>query len=139
MNIVEFIEARIAEDEQIAQAARPGPWIDERGTRIGPKIGDEYLMVPESQLANCEDYIPEDDATHIARHDPARVLLECVAKRAILGIHTPVAGGRACKGCGTVGVCDDWVAEDVNDCPILRAVAAIWSDHPDYQAGWESQ
>ena len=127
MNIIEFIEARIAEDEAAARNARPGPWIDTRdtGTRIGPEIGDGYLMVPELELAPCEDYIPNADTTHIARHDPARALRQCKSIRTTIKhledlsdtIHMP------------------WYVSPKAEAA-LEAIAAIWSDHPDYEQEW---
>lgn len=125
MNIIDFIEARIAEDEQIAQAARPGPWIDEHGTRIGPKIGDGYLMVPESELAPCEDYIPNGDTTHIARHDPARALRQCKALRVtVRAIEELVEDGEAPS------------LVEQSTIRNLAPIASIWSDHPDYDTNW---
>lgn len=70
---------------------------------------------------------------------PARVLREVAAKRAILerhAPHQPAFGGLACN----------WCSEDVDDrpsvakepwpCDDIRAIAAVWSDHPDYRAEW---
>lgn len=58
MTIVEFLEARLAEDEQAALAAQNSvPW-----------------------SANDQDVA----SRHLSRHLPARVLREVVAKRAIL-------------------------------------------------------
>ncbi|MGV9588273.1 hypothetical protein [Streptomyces tendae] len=53
------------------------------------------------------------------------VLRRCEADRRILAIHYAVEDGyfTACDGCGTAGICDDWVTENINDCPILLALA----------------
>lgn len=59
MNIAEFITARLAEDEAAAEAAE--------GT--------------------CHFDGSSEDADHYERHDPARVLREITAKRAILADH----------------------------------------------------
>ncbi|MEU9218908.1 hypothetical protein AB0D47_20430 [Streptomyces sp. NPDC048376] len=57
--------------------------------------------------------------------DPTPLLRRCEADRRILAIHYAVEDGyfTACDGCGTAGICDDWVTENLNDCPILLALA----------------
>lgn len=86
------------------------------------------------------------EATHIARHDPARVLAEVEAKRRIMAIHNrradafpALAGGpfdNCCDGCGFEGPCEDPVTEDINDCPILRLLALPYADRPGYREEW---
>ena len=65
--------------------------------------------------------------------DPARELREAEAMRSILARHGPVTEpgrGTRCGWCG--GEFDvPWPCEDA------RSVAAIFSDHPDYQEGWK--
>lgn len=64
--LVAFIEAQIAEDERVAREADVlfvgRPW------HKGPYAEDEPAFV----------------LAHIARHDPARVLADCEAKKALL-------------------------------------------------------
>ena len=70
---------------------------------------------------------PFDRGTRfIADHDPARVLREVAAKRAILAEHA--AGADPC---------------DVHDaslrtipCDTVLHIAAVWSDHDDYRQEW---
>lgn len=64
-----------------------------------------------------DDCIPSDEA--------APILRRCEADRRILAIHYSVNDGysTACDGCGTAGICDDWITENINDCPILLALA----------------
>lgn len=57
---------------------------------------------------------------------PAAVLRRCAADRNILAIHARVHGGIACFGCGTWGDCQDWETGNVNDCPILLAIAIAY-------------
>lgn len=101
MSIAEFLEARISEDEVRAKH------------RDVVTFGSE-----RRKFAN--------DALHDP-HDPARVLAECAAKRAIIAEHAPI------------DVCD---AHDANyettTCDTLRALAAVYKDHPDYQQEWAS-
>lgn len=135
MTIVKFLEARIAEDEEAAKAARPGPWVlDEDEWRPeGPKIGDGALMVPTEGSAPCNDEIPEADSRHIARHDPDRVLRECAAKRAIVDDYA-----YACdRG---VEDSDYDIGAQTGEAEVLgtavRRLANVYSDHPDFNPSW---
>ena len=55
---------------------------------------------------------------HFARHDPARVLREVAAKRRALSRYLN----------------DD----EMVMWPVIVAIAAIYSDHPDYREDWDS-
>jgi len=107
-SIVEFIEARIAEDEDLARkvlaTVAPDEW--ENPTKWG-------------------NFYPEDIAFWDS-HDPSRVLAECAAKRAIAGLHKVGADQ-----------CDEHNAmfESI-PCPTIRALAAVYKDHPGYQQEW---
>lgn len=70
---------------------------------------------------------------------PARVLREVAAKRAILARHAPEPDwpvGR-CRSCITVreGYPEEWPI-DPYPCATLGDLAAIDSDHPDYDPAW---
>lgn len=96
LSITEFLLARIAEDEQVARAAQ-----SPRGATIftDPRRGGKQSMLD-----------------HIARHDPARVLAECQAKRRIVA---------------------PWVGTVTeNEARVLLALAAVYADHPDYSEEW---
>ena len=77
-------------------------------------------------------------AAHITRHDPARVLRDVEAKRAIVALHKTdidpadaLYGSNArCEECGTYVVL-------TGPCKALRILAAIWVDHPDYDQEWK--
>lgn len=115
--LVEFLGARIAEDEAAARAtARDADW--EPWDRVVPATwtavadGDDGARVfahwdlsapdrcsehPHGGPNDCDDvpvaYIDVElgalpaTADHIARQDPARVFAECKAKRAIVHLH----------------------------------------------------
>jgi len=87
MSIVEFLLARIAEDEEVAQA----------------------------------------------RHDPARVLAECEAKRRIVGLHERRPDWPDCQECGDRDYQKPW------PCSTLRLLALPYSDHPDYRPEWRTR
>lgn len=132
MTIEEFIEARIAEDETTARAAI-GQRGDEhakwhvsgphqaKGVESGGHLeniweGEPQEWVDTLTVVYGEGSPSDEQADHIARHDPARVLRQCAAFRVAL----------------------EWYRDDdyVVMAPTIKAIAAIWSDHPDYQQEW---
>lgn len=136
MTIVEFLLARSAEDEadaRIAAATEGWAWRAEDGS----------VIPVDHRYPSIVDWV--HGAEHIARHDPARVLAECEAKRRIMELH---AGDQpwdvhACPGRGPDD--DEWVVYEagqrvveVYPCPTLRALAAVHADHPDYDPAWAS-
>jgi hypothetical protein len=102
------------EDEAAAQAASPGPWhvsaeSDEVLAADGITVADGFALSGRQLRATTE---------HIARHDPARVLREVEAKRAILGwADSPALPGYE-RGY------------------VIGALAAVYRDHPDYDPAW---
>lgn len=121
MNVAEFLEARIAEDEALAQGAHYDGqrWYSE----------EEFVgRYPDCCDCGCEVMMGANrkiEASHIANWDPSRVLAECTAKRAIMAEHAPV------------DPCDahDAMYRTIT-CATLRAIAAVYKDHPDYQQEW---
>lgn len=95
-------------------------------------------------MAFLKERIDEDAATWRARAEPggthwpwleARMLREVEAKRAIMAEHKPGArfawneDEQACQRCGDL-VTVQW------PCRTIRAFAAVYSDHPDYDPAW---
>ena len=165
MTLTEFLLARIAEDEAAARACvypphdgyKPHPELSRWFYREGGEV--EYVQTPE-MLAHkyperlyvtCDGEgltpaVGEVHGEHIARHDPARVLAECEAKRRIiergpsecggyqsehgLGTHYPAEGWSYCDGCSAAESADlDWQW-------IMRHLATVYADHEDYRAEW---
>jgi hypothetical protein len=130
-DLVEFLTARLDEDETIALAATPSPWtshglpsrdqatiIQDMGRRsiTGDPIGAPVVASTYRPGGNA-------DAGHIARHDPARVLREVEAKRRILA----------------------WASDpkmhlelipEAERYYVLTALAQPYVDHPDHQEAW---
>lgn len=137
MSIEEFIEARLDEDEQIAQAAaeNKGEW----WTAVDPFSGDEPDRVEGSGVTAVAYDLTVNPARQIARHDPARVLRQVAATRELFERAKPWPKCRGHPGpwmphgdygpgfCGTPEEADS-----------LRVIAAIWSDHPDFQPEWNT-
>lgn len=120
--ITEFITARLDEDHYRAYQAQgllgiPTPWWTWRHLRN--RFGTS---------------ITRADALHIERHSPARVLCEVTAKSALLSIHHARDSWGHCMGCGTDS--DGSLFMAIDDCPVLRHLAAVHSDHPDYNPAW---
>lgn len=118
MTITEFLEARISQDEDHAR-----------------KLAETDRR-PILSLANTINH-------------PQRLLAECAAKRAIISRHKPDRAlenwywlRRKCAECG-----NEWhkyvsgaLPTDIGPeqgCATLRAIASVYSDHPDYQEAWQ--
>lgn len=144
-DLVAFLSARLGDDEATAKAASPGPWFSWIEGRDG-RGGDSFIGTEgeaDLYVSVGKGYHPkwEADQDFIARHDPARVLAEVEAKRAILAGHAPGYPVTYPKPSGqpTCGVCHaggwDWEPENW-PCLTVRALAAVYSDHPDYDPAW---
>ena len=121
MKLTEFLLARIAEDEALAQVATPGQWDRDSGWSITAPPPEDWsgpYVVVETKQRN--------DAEFIASHNPARVLAECEAKRRIVELHPEML--EWCQGC----------AYEAYPCRTLRALALPYSDHPDYLPEWRA-
>ncbi len=119
-DLIVFLTARLDETEARALAARED-WDD------------------ESQQYEWND-LSEAVYAHARCLDPALVLREVEAKRKILAAHGPdlinrfgSARSPLCLVCLTdrEGYEEQWEA-DPWPCLTLRALAAVYSDHPDY-------
>lgn len=127
--IVEFLEARLDEDEEVAR--------DAAGWDSSGQVRDEGMWLREGvnsvidssrrMVVFGDGSAPDDSqATHIVRHDPACVLREVAAKRAIMAEH-----GIDEDPCDA----HDAMYESV-PCDVILNLAAIYLDHPDYQPEW---
>ena len=135
MTLTEFLLARIAEDEAGARAVieadySDGMWrwdmhrakpyrsalVDNRGVVVLPPKNDDV-------------YPSKNVADHIARHDPARVLAECEAKRKIVAKHRHDIGADPCDAHNA-----DY---ETIDCDTLQFLAEVYADHADYDEDWK--
>jgi hypothetical protein len=119
MTLVDFLAARIAEDELIATAAIEGSpdwqaFYAYRDVRDGDGL---YVVLADSQCPSVEQ------AAHIARHSPARVLHQCEAARVIIAdfLRLEAIGDLAGRS----------VAEGV-----LRQLACVHAEHRDFDPEW---
>jgi hypothetical protein len=146
-DLAAFLSARLDEDEAAAREGQPDPADPQTGewTAYGhhPTLQDRrqdrdvQMVGAETELTGwmvCTvgqfDRAPFI-AAHIARHDPARVLREVKAGRAILALHT---GQHECPGDEGYA----WYGDDEAPwCPAVRHHAAVYDDHPDYRQEWK--
>ena len=132
MTLPEFLLARIAEDEAVARMCVemfPTPWeITDRGWRVRIYAADvptEDMFSDDPDATSVRNPVvmevePDrhiedprwlsERVEHIARHDPARVLADCEARRQLV------------EAMG-----DDWVT---------RVLALPYADHPDFDESW---
>ena len=138
LTLTDFLLARIAEDEAAARLCAemfPSPWdVADRGWRVriyaadipdegdhadpGDKRAPVVMEVEPDRNLDDPRWLSER-VEHVRRHDPARVLAECAAKRLILRIWFESE------------FCERDVMNDVID-----ALALPYADHPDYREEW---
>lgn len=133
-DLLEFLRARLDEDERVARAsaaANPGSvathWSAEQVDYLSSTglRGKAWAVVPErvegATIAISPTEIRPLVVTHIARHDPARVLRDVEAKRKMIEQHV-----------GYFGSGDDefWPVQT------LRLLVLPYADHPDYREAW---
>lgn len=142
-DLIAFLTARLDEDEAVAREAASALPGDEgygwravhRYLETHPASGESFIVDTSSELvarpASARSY-DRAVADHIARHDPARVLREVAAKRAIVEAYRQSRDilmdnrqtwdlVRAAVGAQRV---------------IVTQLAAVWSDHADYRREW---
>jgi len=126
MNIVEFIEARIGEDEQIARTASS---LDGDSWSPEGSFGDDDFdrVTGTGQGSVCYD-TTYTAAPHIARHDPARVLRQCKTIRVMLMRYSKVSNIEL-----PTPLDEEYELGLRQD---MESIASIWSDHPDYDTTW---
>lgn len=77
--IVEFLRARLDEDEAAAKAAGGDHW-----HYPSHESSREDMLSDSGEIVMYRDSLRDDMGLHIARHDPARVLADVEAKRRIV-------------------------------------------------------
>lgn len=144
-DLVAFLRACLDEEQLGAEEA--AKWDAEDGGGHHPRWKAAHGTIVD---ADSDDYgivapflgeTTPEVADHIARHDPARVLREVEAKRAILDEHDPGYPVTYPKPSGqpTCGVCHaggwDWEPEKW-PCATVRHLAAVYRDRPGYDPAW---
>ncbi len=114
MGIVEFLEARIVEDEWVAKSRLK----DQSDVFSWPHEDGQTLSL---------------DLDYSRRHGPARVLREVEAKRAIIKAYVDAD----IKAHDTYNFHEDILNGESNGLETaVEALAICWSDHPDFNEEW---
>src|SRR5690625_3282483 len=117
MTIIEYLNARLDEDEAKAEAARGATWV---ASLRGGVVVLYYTHGHTS--AGCDGGLALSGAEFMAHFAPARALREIVAKRFLID---QWADGYSTKPL-CVGV------EEADAADVLRSLASVYADHPDY-------
>jgi lipopolysaccharide biosynthesis regulator YciM len=118
LTVIEFALARIEADEA-------------KATRASSAVASWPMVANEAARLSA------DAGWHVLDHNPARVLAQCAAMRKIVEDHRPFRLAQTvCQTCeekpqiGYEAGVVEW------PCPTIRALASIWSDHPDWREEW---
>lgn len=133
-DLVAWLRAQLDADEQAARAASPGPWTvnDESYAETIYDANGQDVVSGGRWNGEASVFDSTEDAIHIARWNPARVLAEIDAKRRIIDRYL---AGDTDMG-STHG--PDWnepesrqLGEDV-----LRLLALPYAGQPGYRDEW---
>lgn len=114
MDVIEFLRARLDEDEKIAQATDG----DEEVEWFAEQAGDRHHNLPEV-------------GKHIGRWLPTRVLAEVAAKRAVITDHADALQQRRDRP-GDVAT-TGWILGTLR---AIYLLAQPYSSHPDFDPDW---
>lgn len=125
--LVEFLLEQIAEDQAVAEAAvmeghewGGARWMVPEGTMTDQVCIDNGRRWGGATVVYDEGSPSAEQAAHIARHDPARVLAECEAKRAQIDhLVRSMESDYA-----------PWNEQQ------LRIMAVVYADRPGYREEW---
>ncbi|MEU0133386.1 DUF6221 family protein [Streptomyces sp. NPDC006296] len=123
--LLDFLRARLQDDEDYARNA----YADHNDA--GPKWYEQWSGA--LNIGEEEDLVLTNDSAisrHMERHDPARVLAEVEAKRALLDDYERFVAERR----RMMGGWDSYPETS----PVLTAFATVYADHPDYRSEWRS-
>ncbi len=106
---------------------------------VDPLVAFVLARIAEDEAAarlSCSQVHPTMDVYHPDDHEDPKMLARCAALRALVAPHVPVPLVTSSRWVECARCID--VREEREDwpCDVVRGVAAIWSWHPEYQAGW---
>jgi len=155
LTLTDFLLARIAEDEAVARAASPGEWATQVMQHVNHDPEGEWLTVEVVREDDDDEELADfggmevisygtrvepgghsqENAEHIARHDPARVLAECEAKRRIVELR--YSWNLQAERNPEPPFSSIFQTQVNTADAILRALALPYADHPDYRDEWQ--
>ncbi|MFH8540331.1 DUF6221 family protein [Streptomyces tendae] len=124
-----------AERRALALAASPGPW--QANDEHDEVLAVDGITVAEGFALSGRQLRTTVD--HIVAHNPAAVLADLDAKRAIVDEHPAATGwdgreidGNVCRTCSETSQ-DGELAGDPHPCRTLRLLAQPFAGHPDHK------
>jgi hypothetical protein len=138
-DLIEFLRARLDEDERVALEVSTGPNVPEKWTASQYREGVRPWRI-DGQCSLVVEAVCGPDAAHIVRHQPARVAVEVEAKRGVIREAfrhaSKVDSEWGC--CHTAEAIEQGECEDhpPNELAILRFLAAPYAAHSDYRQEW---
>jgi len=134
--LVEWLRAQLEIDEEIARAAahyEAGNWTTKGGHPVS--VADELVEQADTfeRVVVFDEGSPsEEQAHHIAEHDPARVLREIDAKRQVLAEYEQAA--RYATTTWGQSNADQSRARTLGK--VMRLLALPYADRPGYKESW---
>jgi hypothetical protein len=114
MTIVEFLNARLDEDEATTRRQDQRWYV----------CDDGHVATPTAQRVDGTDHLPNHHNTWAVMYDPERVRADIAAKRAIVYQYVLLRPF-------------DWPKAFVETLELnLHAIASVYADHPDYNPEW---
>lgn len=134
-DLIAFMRARLDETEASALAAsQPHAWeVDGDGETADVNTRTRQPSIPDYDTV-CRG-VATADALHIVRHDPARVLREVAAKRAIVDRYA-LATTQAGNGRLTLEERVTWAAAARALFMCVQDLAAVHAGRPEYRQEW---
>lgn len=145
-DLVQFLRARLDDDERSAKAAEGiKEWhapqmrsvmavgfdrVEPYDVSLRDMLRSDISLMPFGAVA-VTDY--DADAKFIARHDPARALTEVNAKRGILKLYEEPE--QSCALPDSLNKLTSGVQRSVL-AVVLQHLALLYADHPDYRDEW---
>jgi hypothetical protein len=131
MTITEFLTARLDEDEAVARACGDAPWEllpEARQVNVAAEAirNEKWKYGRMGYVASFEHV---ENARHVALHDPARVLADVAAKRAIVA-----AWAAADAAAGPYPGTDAGVEMGLFEA--IHHLASVYADHLDWREEW---
>lgn len=132
-DVAEFIRARLAEDQMDVELIPGGGYLPARWT--AHRVADgEWAEIRQHDVIDEGDWeevstvalvrYGRNEDEHAARYDPRRILAEIKVKSALLEAFDLSQSLELPP--------DTWLILK----PCVYAMAAIWAEHPDYDASW---
>lgn len=134
-----WLVAQIAEDEQLATAATPGPWQGDVDGVDQVALSPDYIA--RYRCVNWVDGDTEDilavNGEHIAAWDPARVLAECETKRRVIKLYQNAVHAHRAGSVSNRNRTQDEAAVDVLGA-VVEEYGVMYAKlgRPGYQESW---